>query len=79
MSAWLIMCSMTSEQTIIEIIAQHAHLSERDIRPDTALSWSLMSDINNDVCFALLANISTPDALACKTVAQYLHLVSRHT
>lgn len=73
------MCPMTAEQTIIEIIAQHAQLPERDVHPDTALSWNWMSDINNDVCFALLANISTPDALACKTVAQYLHLVSRHT
>lgn len=71
------MGSMTPEATIIQIIAQHAQLGLGDVSDDTALNWSLISDINNDVCLALLANISTPDALACKTVGQYITLVRR--
>lgn len=71
------MHSMTVESTIIQIISKHMRLPEAEITHETQLSWSLMNEINNDVCFALLANINTIDALACKTVGQYLLLATK--
>lgn len=67
---------MKAETTIIQIISSHARMHPSDITKETHLNWSLMSEINNDVCFALLANINTMEAIACKTVGQYLSLVS---
>ena len=67
---------MKVEKTIIQIISSHVRLHPAEITQETALNWSLMSDINNDVCFALLANINTMEAIACKTVGQYVSLVT---
>ena len=66
---------MKAETTVIQIVAKHARLPISEIHADTALIWNLMNEINDDVCFALLANINTMDALACKTVGQYVSLV----
>lgn len=67
---------MKAETTIIQIISSHVRMHPSEITKETHLNWSLMSEINNDVCFALLANINTMEAIACKTVGQYLSLVS---
>ena len=67
---------MKAETTIIEIISTHMRLHPTEVTHETNLNWNLMSEINNDVCFALLTNINTMDALTCKNVGQYLLLVT---
>lgn len=68
---------MTIEPTILESVATHLGMPRHEINAETAIGWQSMGEINNDVCFALMVNISTVDAMACKTVGDYAALVSK--
>lgn len=66
----------TIESAVRRIAAKVLGLPPADVSEDTAIPGSLMHEVNDDVCLELNINISTSDAGQCRTVGEYIELVT---